>query len=241
MTRKLLAEFIGTFVLVFFGVGSAVFASDQIGAVGVALTFGLALLLLVYAIGPISGCHVNPAVTVGVLLNKGIDAVTAAGYLAAQIGGAVLSGLLLKLLTLSSFGGITDNTGTLGTNDWAPGVTVGGAIIIEVVLTFLLVFVVLQVTSSEGAEANPGFQGLAIGLTLAAIHLVGIPITGTSVNPARSIGPAIFQPEALDQLWLFIVAPVIGGVIGAGVHIALHSLRAGGEKTGAEKAGAEKA
>jgi aquaporin Z len=193
MSRKLVAELIGTFILVFFGAGSAIFAINAaegappaIGMLGVALTFGLTLLVLVYAIGPISGCHVNPAVPVGVLLNKGIDAATAGGYMVAQIIGAAVAGLLLKLLTISTIGGVEDQTGGLGTNGWEEPVTVGGAFITEVVLTFLLVFVVLQVTSREGSEANPGFQGLAIGGALAVIHLVGIPVTGTSVNPARS-------------------------------------------------------
>lgn len=237
MSRKLAAEFVGTFILVFFGAGSAIFASNAgvfgpgseggplpIGMVGVALTFGLTLLALAYAIGPISGCHVNPAVTVGVLLNKGITPAEAGGYVAAQVGGGILAGLLLKLLTLSGFGGIQDQTGALGTNNWSGDVTVGGAFIVEAVLTFLLVFVVLQVTSTEGGAANPGFAGVAIGFTLTAIHLVGIPVTGTSVNPARSIGPAIFHPDALAPLWLFILAPVVGAVIAWGVHAGLRSL-----------------
>lgn len=224
MARKLTAEFIGTFILVFFGAGSAVFASDVIAPLGVALAFGFTLLVLVYTIGPISGCHVNPAVTVGVLLSRGMAPQEAGGYVIAQLLGGVLAGLLLKLLTLADFGGIADKTGSLATNDWVPGVTVAGAFITETLLTFLLVFVVLQVSSREGVDANPGFAGLAIGGTLAVVHLVGIPITGTSVNPARSLGPAVFHPDALAEVWLFILAPLVGAVVGWGVHFALHSL-----------------
>lgn len=226
MYRKFVAELIGTFILVFFGAGSAIFAikgaedgPPPIGMVGVALTFGLTLLALAYSIGPISGCHVNPAVTVGVFLNKGVTAVEAAGYIVSQVVGGILAGGLLKLLT-TGFGGIQDQTESLGTNAWAGNATWIGAFVVEAVLTFLLVFVVLLVTSKHAA---PGFAGLAIGVTLAAIHLVGIPVTGTSVNPARSIGPALFHPDALSPLWLFIVAPVVGAVIAAGVYLGLRS------------------
>ena len=212
MTRRLLAEAVGTFVLVFFAVGSAVFGSDKIGDLGVALAFGFVLLALAYSVGPISGCHVNPAVTLGVLLRRGIAAGEAGAYAGAQLVGAILAGALLRLMV--AVGGITDKTGALGTNAWGKTVNGVGAFIIEVAMTFLLVLVVLLVTH---ADAAPGFAGLAIGLVLAMIHLVGIPLTGTSVNPARSIGPAVFEPSALSQLWLFIVAPLIGGAIAAGV------------------------
>jgi len=222
MARKLIAEFIGTFILVFFGVGSAVFAATAISPIGVALTFGFTLMVLVYTIGPISGCHVNPAVTVGVLLNKGITPVEAGGYVGAQLGGGLLAGLLLKLLTLKDFGGIADQTeGTLGTNTWSDTVTGGGAFIVEALLTMLLVFVVLQVTHGEITAANPGFAGLAIGSALAVVHFVGIPVTGTSVNPARSIGPAVFYWDNFPELWLFILAPLVGAALGWGLHAAL--------------------
>lgn len=225
MTRKLVAEFIGTFVLVFFAVGSAVLALEAISAIGVALTFGFTLMVLVYTIGPISGCHVNPAVTVGVLLSKGITPREAGGYIGAQLGGGLLAGLLLKLLTLEGFGGIADQTKTLGTNDWKAPVTVAGAFIVEALLTMLLVLVVLQITGDEAGAANPGFAGLTIGGALAVIHFVGIPITGTSVNPARSLGPAVFYPDALAPLWLFVLAPLVGAVLGWGVHTALSGLK----------------
>lgn len=225
MTRKLVAEFVGTFILVFFGVGSAVFGAPAVGVVGVALAFGLTLLLLVYTIGPISGCHVNPAVTLGVLLNKGITPPEAGGYVAAQFGGGIVAGLLLKLMTLQDIGGIPDATGNLGINTWSDNVTAFGAIATEVLLTMLLVFVVLQVTGDE-AGGNPGFAGLTIGFTLAVVHLVGIPVTGTSVNPARSLGPTVFEPDGWAPLWLFILAPLAGAVLGWAVHTALRSVGA---------------
>ncbi len=212
LARQLLAEFIGTGILVFFAVGSAVFGFNKIGAVGVAFTFGLALLALAYSIGPVSGCHVNPAVTLGVLLRRGITVQEAGGYWVAQVLGGLAGGALLKLMT-SSFGKVTDQTGALGTNDWGKSISEGGAFVLEIILTFLLVFVVLLVT---GRAAAPGFAGLAIGLVLTAIHLVGIPLDGTSVNPARSFGPAVFAgTHAMSHVWLFIVAPLIGGALAA--------------------------
>jgi aquaporin Z len=215
LPRKAGAEFLGTAILVFFAVGSAVFGFDKVGAVGVALTFGLVLLALAYSIGPISGCHVNPAVTLGVLLRKGISVQEAGVYWLAQIAGGIAGGALLKLMT-SSFGKVMDQTGGLGTNDWGKSISAGGAFVLEVLLTFLLVFVVLLVT---GRAAAPGFAGLAIGLVLTAIHLVGIPLDGTSVNPARSFGPAVFAgTHAMSHVWLFIVAPLVGGLLAAGVH-----------------------
>ncbi|MDT7552144.1 MAG: aquaporin [Pseudonocardiales bacterium] len=230
MTRRVVAEGIGTFVLVFFAVGSAVFGIDKIGPVGVALAFGLVLLALAYAIGPISGCHVNPAVTLGVLLSRGISAAHAGLYVVAQLVGAIVAGALLKLLVVA--GGITDQTGGLGTNSWGKTVNLFGALVVEILLTALLVMVVLLVTH---ADATPGFAGLAIGLVLTVIHLVGIPLTGTSVNPARSIGPALFAGgDALGQLWLFIVAPLIGAVLAFGAVRGLLAGRAG-ELTAADE------
>ncbi len=212
LATKAGAEALGTFILVFFAVGSAVFGIKQIGFVGVALAFGLVLLALAYAIGPVSGCHVNPAVTLGVLLRRGITVAEAGYYWVAQVVGAVVAAAVLKLM-VSGFGGAKDQTGGLGTNDWGTSISLGGAFVLEIILTFLLVFVVLLVT---GRAAAPGFAGLAIGLVLTVIHLVGIPLDGTSVNPARSIGPALFAGgTALSHVWLFIVAPLIGGAIAA--------------------------
>jgi aquaporin Z len=212
LNRKALAEFVGAAILVFFAVGSAVFGIDKIGAQGVAITFGLTLLALAYAIGPVSGCHVNPAVTLGVLLRKGMTQQEARYYWVAQLAGALLGAALLKLM-VSGFGNVTDQTGALGTNDWGTSINAGGAFVLEIILTFLLVFVVLLVT---GRAAAPGFAGIAIGLVLTVINLVGIPLDGASANPARSFGPAIFDgTHAIEHLWLFIVAPLLGGALAA--------------------------
>lgn len=212
LVRKAAAECLGTFLLVFFAVGSAIVGIDAIGPLGVAIAFGFVLLALAYSLGPVSGCHVNPAVTLGVLLRKGVTPVEAGAYWIGQIAGAIIGAALLKLLT-SGFGDVKDQTGALGTNDWGATISGGGAFVLEIVLTFMLVFVVLLVT---GRAAAPGFAGLAIGLVLTVIHLVGIPLDGTSVNPARSIGPALFEGgDPLAHLWLFIVAPLIGGAIAA--------------------------
>jgi aquaporin Z len=211
-TRKALAEGVGTFILVFFAVGAAVFGIQTIGKLGVAVAFGFVLLALAYAIGPVSGCHVNPAVTLGLLMRKGITMREAVTYWIAQVIGGIVAAALLKLM-VSGFGGATDETGALGTNEYGKTVSLGGAMVIEVVMTFLLVLVVLLVTSRAAA---PGFAGLAIGLVLTVIHLVGIPLDGTSVNPARSIGPALFNGGTpLSQLWVFIVFPLVGGAVAA--------------------------
>ena len=212
--RKLIAEFVGTFVLVFFAVGAAVFGMDQSGVVGVALAFGLVLFALCYAIGPISGCHVNPAVTVGMLVAGRLSITGAVGYWVAQLLGGIAGGALLKFMVTA--GGVKDQTGALGTNAYGDTVNLTGAAVVEVVLTFLLVFVVLAVTGRQGATTA---AGAAIGLSLVVIHLAGIPLTGTSVNPARSLGPALFSGGgALGQLWLFIAAPLVGGILAAGVY-----------------------
>src|SRR3954466_6614003 len=210
LARSVAAEFVGTALLVFLAVGAAVGGIDSIGPVGVALAFGLVLLALAYAIGAISGCHINPAVTLGVLLAKGMTGPEAAYYWVAQFAGGIAGAALLKLMT-SGFGGVTDETGTLGSNNWGPNITLGGAFLLEVVLTFVFVAVILLVT---GRSATPGFAGLAIGLALTAVHLVGIPLDGTSVNPARSLGPALFAGgEPLEHVWLFILAPLVGAAL----------------------------
>jgi len=218
LVRSLIAEFVGTALLVLIAVGSAVAGIDAIGPLGVALAFGLTLLALAYAIGPVSGCHVNPAVTLGVLLSRGMTLPEAAGYWVAQFAGGIAGAAVLQLLT-SGFGDVVDQTGTLGANDYGVTISLGGAFLIEALLTFVLVAVVLLVT---GKAAAPGFAGLAIGLTLAAVHLVGIPLTGTSVNPARSLGPALFAGgEPLAHVWLFILAPLVGAALAVPVVRAL--------------------
>jgi len=233
ITRKAAAEGLGTFILVFFAVGSAVFGIETMGKLGVAFAFGFVLLALAYTIGPVSGCHVNPAVTLGVLMRKGITTREAVYYWVAQLIGAIVGAALLKLM-VSGFGGVTDESGGLGTNNWGVTITAGGTFVLEVVMTFLLVFVVLLVTSRAAA---PGFAGLAIGLVLTVIHVVGIPLDGTSVNPARSIGPALFNGgESLTHVWMFIVAPLIGGALAALTAPFFETATARGEKdpTGAD-------
>src|SRR3954471_906182 len=210
LARSVAAEFVGTLLLVFLAVGTAVAGIDTMGRLGVAFAFGLVVLALAYAIGPISGCHVNPAVTLGVLLAKGMTATEAAYYWVAQFAGAIVGAALLQLMT-SGFGDVTDETGNLGSNDWGATISMGGAFVLEVVLTFVFVGVILLVT---GRSATPGFAGLAIGLTLTAVHLIGIPLDGTSVNPARSLGPALFAGgTALTHVWLFIITPLIGAAL----------------------------
>src|SRR5580692_4620177 len=218
--RKYLAEFLGTFVLVFGGVGSAVLAGSHIGYVGVAFAFGLSLLAMVYTIGPISGCHINPAVTVGVLIAKKIGAKDAMSYIIAQIIGAIIASAVILVIAKGTVAGYDPAVAGLGANGFGEhspgGYSMMAAFISEVVLTM---FLVLTVLGSTDVKAPVGFAGVAIGLVLTLIHLVGIPITNTSVNPARSVGPALFVGGwALQQLWLFIVAPLIGGAVAAIVY-----------------------
>jgi aquaporin Z len=221
--RRALAEVVGTFVLVFGGVGSAVIAGEEIGNLGVAFAFGLSLLVMAYAVGPVSGCHINPAVTLGLLVRGKIDTGEAARYWVAQVVGAIAAAALLLVIVEARKAGYdpgVDGLGANGYGDHSPGgYPWGAALAIEVVLTAFLVFTVLAATDRI---ANVAFAGIPIGLVLVLIHLVGIPVDNTSVNPARSIGPAIFVGDwALEQLWLFIVGPLLGALLGAGLHAAL--------------------
>ena len=222
--NKYVAEFVGTFVLVFASCGSAVLAGDKIGFLGVSLAFGLSLLAMVYAIGPISGCHINPAVTVGILLSRKMESRYAVGYIVAQIVGAVVAAALLLLIAKGAPGGYDPSVAGFAANGYGEhspgGYNLLSAFLVEIVLTFFLVFTVLGATD---IRAPVGFAGIAIGLVLTLIHLVGIPLTNTSVNPARSIGPALFVGGwALSQLWLFILAPLIGAAIAAAVYQVTH-------------------
>ena len=209
--KKYVAEMIGTMVLVLMGCGSAVFAGTvqpfaSVGTLGVAFAFGLAVLTMVYTIGKISGCHINPAITLGMLLSKRISGKDAGMYMVFQVIGAIIGSSILFILAKDS-GSTTTLTGANGYHDLVQ------AFVAETVFTFIFLLVVLGSTSKG---ANNKFAGIAIGLALVLIHIVCIPITGTSVNPARSIGPALFQGgEALSQLWLFIVAPFLGAAIAA--------------------------
>jgi aquaporin Z len=226
-SRKLTAEFLGTALLVIFAVGAATLAfgfhatgdSTSSGVVMTALTFGLVLLSLVYAIGPISGCHVNPAVTLGFVVSRRMALSDAIGYWIAQFAGGIAGALVLWAI-FQGAPGYSRETNGLGADGFGEhsmiGLNGGGAFAAEVVLTFLFVLVVLSATSYV-ASAN--FAGLAIGMALTAVHLFGIPLTGTSVNPARSLGPAVIvRGDALEQVWLFIVAPLVGGAIAALAH-----------------------
>ena len=210
--KKYIAECIGTFVLTFLGCGAAVSlgcAEENTAAVvGTAIAFGLAVVAMAYTIGGISGCHINPAITLGCLLTGRISVKDSIGYIVGQVIGAIIAGAALAFLYAGT---------KLGTNGVGAGC--GGnqvtALVVEAILTTLFVLVVLGAThKTNGSTA--GFAGLAIGLSLILIHLVGIHFTGTSVNPARSIGPALFvQGEALANLWIFVVGPFVGSIIAA--------------------------
>ena len=216
--KKYVAEGIGTGVLTFMGCGAAVVLGTATGGghLAVAFAFGLSIIAMAYVIGGVSGCHINPAVSFGMLLSKRIKGKEFCFYVIAQIVGAICAGALLKWL--ASVYATGDQTGGLGSNGFGT-VGMGGAIVVEIVLTFIFVFTILGVTGDKSAGAVPG---IVIGLTLTFVHIVGIPLTGTSVNPARSIGPAIFAGgEALSQLWVFIVAPLIGAAVAALVYTAV--------------------
>ncbi|MDH6312764.1 aquaporin Z [Parabacteroides sp. PFB2-10] len=214
--KKYIAEMIGTMVLVLMGCGSAVFAGNAAGAVGagvgtlgVALAFGLSIVAMAYSIGKVSGCHINPAVTLGVWLSNRMSGKEAGMYMIFQVIGAIIGSSILFALVST---GVHNGPTATGSNSFAEGAMLQ-AFIAEAVFTFIFVLVILGVTSKG---ANNKFAGLAIGLTLVLIHIVCIPITGTSVNPARSIGPALFDGGvALSQLWLFIVAPLLGAAVAA--------------------------
>lgn len=224
MLQKMSAEALGTFILVFFGCGAAVLMGAQIGMHGIAMAFGLAIVAAAYGLGAISGAHLNPAVTLGAVVAGRLPASEAVPYIAAQLVGATLGALIILLIASGQAEYSLAENG-LGQNGFGAGYlgeyTLGAAVIFEFVATFVFVMVILGATAGS---APAGFAGLAIGLTLAAIHLVGINVTGVSVNPARSFGPAIFVGgKALADLWVFIVAPIAGGVSAALVYRTLFS------------------
>ena len=218
--KKYIAECIGTFVLTFLGCGTAMFlgCNTPAGVVGTAVAFGLSVVAMAYTIGGISGCHINPAITLAVAISGRMSWKDAAGYWVGQIIGGIVAGALLFALT--KVVAAPDLTGALGSNGVAGAGGLGGAFLVEVIATFLFVLVVLGTTDSKVGAGN--FAGLAIGLSLILIHLVCINLTGTSVNPARSIGPAIFAcGDALKNVWVFIVAPLVGGALSAVVWAAI--------------------
>jgi len=211
--KKAIAEFIGTFTLVLFGCGAAVLAGGEVGQLGIAFAFGLAIVAMAYGIGPISGCHVNPAVSFGAFLAGRMELKDMLTYWVAQIAGALVGAFVLMTLA-SGADGYSVAANGLGQNGWGEDYlgeySMMAALIFEIVMTFLFVVVILGVTGA----GDSAFAGLAIGLTLVVIHIVGIQVTGVSVNPARSIGPAVFVGgAAISQLWLFIVAPMIGAAL----------------------------
>lgn len=212
--KTLIAELIGTFALVLFGCGSAVLAGGEVGQLGIAFAFGLAIVAMAYGIGPISGCHVNPAVSFGAFVAGRMTLNTMLQYWLAQFIGAILGAAVLYFIATGKAGYDLATNG-LGQNGWGPGYlgeySLMAALVFEVVATFLFLVVILGSTQ----KSAPGMvAGLAIGLTLAVIHIVGIQVTGVSVNPARSLGPAVFVGgTAISQLWLFFVAPLIGAAL----------------------------
>lgn len=223
LSTKFTAELIGTFALVLFGCGAAAIAGGDtlagthgVGLFGIAFAFGVSVLVMCYVIGGISGCHINPAVTVGLLVGGKISPKNAAGYIVAQFIGAALAAFVLMNI-MKGTPGFEMGEYALGSNGWGEGYQNGydttSAFLIESVMTFMFVFVIMGATSKWG---NSTMAGVAIGLSLTLVHLVTIPVTGTSVNPARSFGPAIFAGgEALSHLWLFLTAPLIGAALAA--------------------------
>ncbi|MBQ7046453.1 MAG: MIP family channel protein [Oscillospiraceae bacterium] len=221
--KKYIAEFLGTMTLVLFGCGTAVVCGGFTGGTGVgylgvaaiALAFGLAIVAAAYAIGDISGCHVNPAVSLAVLINGKMSVTDFVGYVIAQIAGAFAGSGILYAITKSS-----DMPMGYGSNGFdelsGVGLDMVGAFVVEVVLTFVFIMTILGVTRTEKTSS---LAGIVIGLTLTFVHLIGIPLTGTSVNPARSLSPAVLEGgDALSQVWLFIVAPFVGAIIAGLAH-----------------------
>ena len=211
IAKRAIAEVIGTFILVFLGCGSAVALTGAVPAeaaalqfTGIALGFGLGIAGAIYAVGHISGGHLNPAVSVALTIIGRFKIEDLPAYIGAQVIGALLAALALK--------GVFPDADTLGNNSLADGVSVGSGLLAEVVMTAIFLFVIVSVATDR--RVTPGFAALAIGLTLAAIHLVGIPLTGTSVNPARTFGPALVAGE-WDHFWIFLVGPLVGASIGA--------------------------
>ncbi len=210
MIKKAIAECIGTFVLVLFGTGTAVIGGgvEGIGILGIAMAFGLSIVAMAYSIGTISGCHVNPAVSIAMFINKRMTAKELAYYVIAQILGALLG--TVTLVTILKSSGMT--LSNLGQNSFG-NLGASGSFLVEFVLTLVFILVIMAVTGKKGIT---NLAGIVIGLTLVLVHLLGISLTGTSVNPARSLAPALFAGgEAISQLWVFIIAPVLGGIAAA--------------------------
>lgn len=223
--KKYFAEIVGTFVLVFSGVGAAIFAGSHIGLVGVSAAFGLAVLVMVYVIGPISGCHINPAVTFGVFLSRKIGGKDAIAYVIAQLIGSILAAAAVLVIARGMPGGYDPHVAGLAATGYGLHspyhYSLAAGFMAEIILTG---FLVLTVLGSTDVSAPVGFAGLAVGMVITLDLLVGIPITNCSVNPARSIGTAVFVGGwAVHQLWLFIVAPLIGAAIAAAIYAVIRA------------------
>lgn len=212
--KKYVSEFIGTAVLVLFGCGSATLGGSALGILGIAMAFGLSIVAMAYVIGKVSGCHVNPAVSLAMLIDGRISAKDCICYVVAQVlGGIAGIGILYFIVSSLELNPIEIG---LGANGYSTDFSIFGALITEIVLTFVFVFTVLGVTADESKSS---IAGVVIGLTLAFVHILGIPLTGTSVNPARSFAPALFLGgEALQQVWVFILAPLVGAALAAVVY-----------------------
>ena len=217
--KKYICELFGTLVLVLFGCGSAAIAGQTLGTLGIALAFGLSIVAMAYVIGDVSGCHINPAVSLGMLIDGRISAKDFIGYVISQcIGAIIAAAILMFLINSANLGGVA--TTGLGANGFGAASSIGinmtGALITEIILTAVFVFTILGVTASEKTAS---VAGIVIGLTLTFVHIMGIPITGTSVNPARSLGPALLLGgQALSQVWVFIVGPLIGAILAAVIY-----------------------
>ena len=214
--KPYIAEALGTAILVLGGCGTAVLAANKVGVLGVSLAFGLSLLIMAYVIGHISGAHINPAVTIGLASIKKFDWNKVPGYITAQIIGGILGGLVIYVIATNTPGFVL-SAQTFAVNGWGElsptGVGIRTVFFTEIVMTALLVFAVASTTDKK---FTPGFGGIAVGFMLTLVHMISIPVDNTSVNPARSMGVAIFVGgQATSQLWLFFVAPIIGGIIGA--------------------------
>lgn len=232
--QKYVAECLGTFVLTFFGCGSAVIAGAALGTLGIAFAFGLSIVAMAFVIGGVSGCHINPAVSLGLFLDKRLSAKDLIGYWVAQfIGGFIAAAALYGIVVTTDLGSVL--TTGLGCNGFGAASTSGidmvGAIVVEIILTCVFVLVVLGSTANEKTAA---YAGIIIGLALVFVHIMGIPLTGTSVNPARSFGPAAMMAilgstTAISQVWVFIVAPLVGGALAAGIFAFLKPKASKGE------------
>lgn len=217
--KKYVAEFIGTFTLVLFGCGTAVVSGQAVGHLGIAFAFGFALVAMAYGIGPVSGCHINPAVSLGVFTAGRMKINDLAGYIVGQLLGAIAGAAVVAVIAEGLVAGYSVTTNGLGQNGWGEGYLAGYSLSAGMVFEFVatMIFVIVILGSTQGG-APTQMAGLAIGITLVAIHIFGINITGVSVNPARSLGPALFVGgKALAQVWMFLIVPSIGGIVAGAI------------------------